>query len=497
MDFNDTGLLGKWLEERNEAAFRVLVERYAGLVHMAAKRVCGDGAMAAEVSQLAFILLAKRAESLRKRASLAGWLHLTAVLQAKNLMKHRRREFLKRERYVDDMKTEPSGDAVSEWEEWRPVIDDALTELPEKDREALLLHFYRAMEVREVAMSLGIGPDAARKRIQRAMEKLKGKLVRRGCRMGGTFSAAIAAGLAGDAQAAGLPVASISMKATAAAGAGWGAGLGASTAVFMKASSFVPPVMALVVAGMWIAPKREAVASAERKYLSLEAGSGERERLQADRRIGRTVRISHGNTGSRLIDWEAIAMAEMDEENSGRVRNFTGIERMMLERRLEAMTGDELMNELERIDGMDVSDEARGKMRNRLYHIIARKDPAFALVRLERWLGSGRTVGFALTGALKAYAKEHPAAAEAWLDRQIAEGRLEVKRLDGRNWDRDRFEGALLQVGLGSFPEKVAARLREMGAKDRLAVLGALPPRFPKEEQVAYAKWWTRRTRHE
>ena len=77
---SDTELLAEWLEHRREKAFHSLVSRYAGLVLMTAKRSCGDASMAAEASQLTFLLLARKARSLLSCASLGGWLHRATLM---------------------------------------------------------------------------------------------------------------------------------------------------------------------------------------------------------------------------------------------------------------------------------------------------------------------------------------------------------------------------------------------------------------------------------
>jgi hypothetical protein len=94
---SDSELLADWLGRQREPAFQALVARYAGLVHGTAKRTCGDDSMAAEASQLTFITLAQKAKSLTSCASLGGWLHTTALMQAKNLIRKSQRENRKRQ----------------------------------------------------------------------------------------------------------------------------------------------------------------------------------------------------------------------------------------------------------------------------------------------------------------------------------------------------------------------------------------------------------------
>ena len=102
----DPELLADWLDHRREAAFRELVARYAGLVQMTARRTCGDDSLATEAAQLTFIALAQKARSLVSCAALGGWLHQTAMLQAKNLLRKSQREHRKRELLQTAMETE-------------------------------------------------------------------------------------------------------------------------------------------------------------------------------------------------------------------------------------------------------------------------------------------------------------------------------------------------------------------------------------------------------
>jgi len=125
------------------------------------------------------------------------------------------------------------------------VLDEALASLSENDREALLLRFYRALTVREVAATLGIATDAAQKRIDRATARLRSKLARRGVQTGGSLGTAMLAGFAADAQAATLPVSMLASKAIAAASPGGVISIGTLVGIIstMKTSSFVLPAI--------------------------------------------------------------------------------------------------------------------------------------------------------------------------------------------------------------------------------------------------------------
>ncbi|MCW1887297.1 sigma-70 family RNA polymerase sigma factor [Luteolibacter flavescens] len=218
---SDAHLLSSWLDSDSEAGFRMLVERYSGLVFMTAKRAGADDSMAEEAAQLTFITLAKKASSLSSRDSLGGWLHITSRMQAKNLLQHRRREAIKLETLGVYLNTAPQGRPAEAWSRVMPVLDEALAGLSKNDREAILLRYYRTLSVREIAGILGITALAAQKRIDRAMERLRHQLSRHGVAAGTSLGALLLAGFASDVQAA-APLAGAfaerALKSAAAAG---------------------------------------------------------------------------------------------------------------------------------------------------------------------------------------------------------------------------------------------------------------------------------------
>ncbi len=133
---SDPELLAEWLGQHREPAFHALVARYAGLVQATARRTCGDDSMAAEVSQLTFIALARKAKTLTSCASLGGWLHITAMMQAKNLIRKSQRENRKLQLLQTAMETHAQSHPGEQWKEMQPILDDALAALSDKDREA-------------------------------------------------------------------------------------------------------------------------------------------------------------------------------------------------------------------------------------------------------------------------------------------------------------------------------------------------------------------------
>ena len=103
---SDPELLSDWLNHRRESTFRTLVVRYAGLVQMTARRTCGDDSLAMEAAQLTFITLGQKAKSLVSCASLGGWLHRTAMMHPKNLLRKSQSENRKRQALAAAMETQ-------------------------------------------------------------------------------------------------------------------------------------------------------------------------------------------------------------------------------------------------------------------------------------------------------------------------------------------------------------------------------------------------------
>jgi RNA polymerase sigma factor (sigma-70 family) len=246
---SDAELLADWLGHRHEAAFHALVARYAGLVHQASLRTTEDETLAAEASQLTFITLARKAKSLASRSSLAGWLHLTAVMQAKNLLRQRLRESRKRELLRTHMETDSRGPTADAWRRMQPVLDEALAALSSKDREALLLRFYRSLSVREIAVALGIATDAAQKRLDRATGRLRHQLARRGCQVGGSLGAIMLAGFGADSQAAVPSTSALASKAIAAATGSTASTLTTIGIIVMTKKAAITTGVAVLLAG--------------------------------------------------------------------------------------------------------------------------------------------------------------------------------------------------------------------------------------------------------
>ncbi len=178
----DSELLRRYVEERSEEAFAELVRRHVNLVYAGAiRRLGGDTHRAQDVTQEVFTALATGASRLARRPVLAGWLHITTRNIAAQVVRSERRRAA-RELAVHVMNdptiAEPAQSA--DWERLRPVIDGALDELDERDREAVILRYFEGRSLADIGARLRLTENAARMRVHRALEQMYGRLTRRG-----------------------------------------------------------------------------------------------------------------------------------------------------------------------------------------------------------------------------------------------------------------------------------------------------------------------------
>ena len=181
---SDAELLQEYANHASEESFRKIVTRYTDLVYSAALRQVQSPDLAKDVTQTVFIDLAHKASSLSKRsdaAALIGWLYQSTRYRCLTLLRTERRRQT-RETHAMEQLTDSS--ESPQWEHIGPVLDQAMTELSDDDRNALLLRFFHNEDFHSVGMSLGISSDAAQKRVTRAVEKLRRHLSQMGITAG-------------------------------------------------------------------------------------------------------------------------------------------------------------------------------------------------------------------------------------------------------------------------------------------------------------------------
>jgi RNA polymerase sigma factor (sigma-70 family) len=227
---DDWQLLNDYATRNSEEAFRTLVERYAGMVYHTALRQARDTDAAEEVTQAVFIALAQKASRIPRQMLLYGWLFRAARFAVLNWM---RDETCRRRHEQEAMNMEISlqfNEPESVWEQITPHLNDALDRLPNADREVVMSRFFGNKSHKEVAQGLGISEETAKKRLSRALEKLRIFFTRRGVAVPAVALLAAFSACAAQAAPSGLTV-----TVTAAALAKTGAGA-ASTFTLAKAT---------------------------------------------------------------------------------------------------------------------------------------------------------------------------------------------------------------------------------------------------------------------
>jgi RNA polymerase sigma factor (sigma-70 family) len=178
----DTQLLQEYVETGSQEAFAEIVRRHVNLIFSSALRQVRNAAMAEDVTQAVFILLAKKAGTLRHETVPAAWLLAATRYAALDAIKleSRRKKHEKRAAEMAPTHVPNNVELEFKWEGVKPCLDEAMSRLGETDRRAIMLKFYEKKTFREIGLDLGIAEEAARKRVSRATKKLRGLLGTRG-----------------------------------------------------------------------------------------------------------------------------------------------------------------------------------------------------------------------------------------------------------------------------------------------------------------------------
>ena len=217
----DASLLRRYAEERSETAFADLVRRHIDLVYSAAQRV--------------FTRLARDASRLASHPVLTAWLYTATRNAALDLLRSEQRRRAREQEAHAMHELSSSAPPGADWEKLRPVLDGVVDELGETDRAAVLLRFFEQRSFAEIGAALNVSQDAARMRTERALDKLRALLAKRGVTSTAGALAAMLASQAAATAPAGL-AASVTATAVQAAMAAAGAGSVGAVLYFMSIS---------------------------------------------------------------------------------------------------------------------------------------------------------------------------------------------------------------------------------------------------------------------
>lgn len=307
---NDAELLRRYAAQRAEAAFAEIVRRHLDAVYSAAlRRVGGDTHLAQDVTQQVFVALARKAVAVSHHPVLTGWLYVTTRNEAANVVRTERRRKAREEEAQKMSEIFPAPESPVDWGRLAPVLDAAIDELGDEDRTAVLLRFVDHQTFAEIGGTMHTSEDAARMRVDRALEKLRARLSRRGIT---STAAALAAALANQVVTA--APAGMATTITAAAVSITPAALvsGVSLLEFMSTTKALAGVAGLVVVAsigtvvppmMALQQTQSAVVARQQEEAALTAALSRLEQRRDDAK-GEAVRLERS-----LEDARAAALA--------------------------------------------------------------------------------------------------------------------------------------------------------------------------------------------
>jgi RNA polymerase sigma factor (sigma-70 family) len=207
----DRQLLDRFAHAREEAAFAALVRRHGPLVLGVCRRVLHQEQDAEDAFQATFLVLARKADSVRRRASLGSWLYRVAYHLALKARKHEAARKKRETRVVQRDRADPLAEVTAR--ELVAVFDEELQNLSEGERTALVLCYLEGKTRDEAAREAGISGSTLKRRLERGKERMRFRLARRGVALP---AALLATGLTGTTRAA-VPL----FLTASAAKAGW------------------------------------------------------------------------------------------------------------------------------------------------------------------------------------------------------------------------------------------------------------------------------------
>lgn len=267
--------------ERDSDAFGAWVRQHLDLVYSAARRqVAGNTHRAEEVTQLVFLTAHRKASALARHPAPLAWLHQATRHAASELRRAETRRLARETTAATDPALAPgSAEPPADWTRVAPLLDDALATLRAPDREAILLRYFAGQSYAETGRQLGLAENAARMRTDRALEKLRLALAKRG-----VTSTASALGLALTGHAVSAAPATVSASTFAALGAGI-AGVAASTLLLTMTFLQKSLLAALVLSSLGVAVYQTRHVSRLERALAAQQATQDAERTVTTARL--------------------------------------------------------------------------------------------------------------------------------------------------------------------------------------------------------------------
>jgi hypothetical protein len=240
----------------------------------------------------------------------------------------------------------------------------------------------------------------------------------------------------------------------------------------MKPLPFLPPALALLIAGLWIGGQRRSIATLDQQSDLLE------KHIAAAQATGETNEAAQDKSGQAggttprktLIDRKQAALLCAEMWEGGNYNRAS----MRFHEQLRTLTPDELCALLKECQSLDLREDF-GMLESAILLHLVEKAPEMALKNFFDLRDHPQSmIGLRLSKALAAWAKQDAAAATTWFDQQIAAGLLDSKSLDGKNPTRVQFERSLLEVLFLADSQAAAQRLANLSLDQRKEVLSGM-----------------------
>ena len=218
----DADLLARFADNRDEAAFEVLVWRHGPMVYSLCRRLLRRREDADDAFQAAFLILVRKARSISKRISLSSWLYKVTYRVALEVQAREAKHAVPAQCDADFPAAEPADDAARR--DLQRVVAEEVDRLPEKYRLPVVLCYLSGKTTEEAARRLGCPRGTILSRLATVRKRLHGRLTRRGL---GLTAVALAAALKQKAVATPAVLVSLTVKAAAWLAAGSAGGFGA------------------------------------------------------------------------------------------------------------------------------------------------------------------------------------------------------------------------------------------------------------------------------
>ena len=264
-DAADHDLLLRFSGSGDEAAFREIVNRYAGFVRAVAQRTTGDAGLAEDTAQTVFALLARKAREAASTDHLGGWLHRTTVFHALRRLRTETRHRRKIAAFATAMPN-ATQDHSPAWHDALPLLDASLQRLRESERRVLIMRYFEDHGYPAIAAATGKSAEAVKKQTSRALDRLRGLMQARGVAV---TSTALAAGMASQTTAhAAVPASALATSSLkAASGLTWQT-LTLNSLHLMNLSK--PAAAVILLCAAPLAWQEHAIAKARRELTAVE-----------------------------------------------------------------------------------------------------------------------------------------------------------------------------------------------------------------------------------